>query len=196
MPRLPRFDGVEQTRLLVELRVVLRSHRGAEADAVGPLHRFDLDHVRAQRGEPRRRERTGPERGEVEHLAGPRADVRRRRRARRAAARAATVAAAGAGATSARSATPWKRNGARGRIQSSPAGGRTRRARRAARSAGARRRCRRSSPARARRRRRQRPRPRSCAVVQARRMAFTSSARLPRPSIVVSSSSSRGRRGP
>ena len=117
----------------------------------------------------------------------PRADARRRRPAvARAAARAATARRrrVGRGERDGR-ATPWNRNGARGRIQSRRVAARTRRARRAVRSAAARRRCRRSSPGRARRRTRRRPRRPRARVVQLCRMPFTSSARPPRPIIVV-----------
>ena len=46
---LAEVARVEQRRLLVEVRILFRAHRRAEADAVGPLHRFDLDHVGAHR---------------------------------------------------------------------------------------------------------------------------------------------------
>ena len=67
MPRFDRLARVEQRRLLEVLRVARRPYRRAEADAVGSLHRFDLDDVGTHRGEPRGRERPRPERGEVEH---------------------------------------------------------------------------------------------------------------------------------
>ena len=94
MPRLPRFDGVEQRRLLVELRVLVGPHRGAEADAVGPLHRLDLDHVGAHRARATR-SRTGPAQNAVKSSTRdarerPLADRGRRRAAR--GARAATPA--------------------------------------------------------------------------------------------------------
>ena len=64
---LAEVHGMEEAGLLVEPRVVAGSHGGTEPDPVRPLHRFDLDHVRTQRGQPRGGERSRPERGEVEH---------------------------------------------------------------------------------------------------------------------------------
>ena len=65
----------------------------------------------------------GPERGEVEHLHARERPLARRRpaSATRRRTRAATASRRPrAGATSSRSGTPWKRNGARGRIHDSP----------------------------------------------------------------------------
>ncbi len=66
-PALAEVGRVPQRRHLVEARLDLRADRRAEPQAVGPLHRLDLDDVGAHRAQPRGRERPRPERGEVDH---------------------------------------------------------------------------------------------------------------------------------
>ena len=196
---LAEVARVEQRRLLVELRVVVRPHRRAEPDAVGPLHGFDLDHVGAQRREPRGGERARPERGEVEDAQPGERSVTERVAARSSCPDARpTRRSAGPGAT--QLAVGARRGSGTARAAGSsprPAGGRTRRARRDGRTAGARRRCRRSSPARARRRTRRRSRRRCARASTAAGCAFTSSARLTAPEHRRRARRRRpGRRGP
>src|SRR5262249_16586102 len=63
----PKVAHVEERGLLVELRILMRTHRRAEPNAVGTLHGLDLDDVGAHRAQPGGSERTGPKRGEIEH---------------------------------------------------------------------------------------------------------------------------------
>ena len=130
-PALAEVGRVPQRRHLVEARLLLRPDRRVEPQAVGPLHRLDLDHLRAHRAQPRRRERSRPERGEVEHpqprerplpdlAARPDFVVRESTRPGGVRTQSRRCAADGRASASSRSATAEKRNGARGRIHDSP----------------------------------------------------------------------------